>query len=78
MPALARVSMIFPDNVKSGSVIVFLCDFPRYPLQLNIGIRDSDVQRVPPATNENQYLATLGQLSKVEAFLADIEELVKI
>ena len=55
-----------------------ICDFPRYPLQLNIGFRSIDPERVPPATNENQYLATLGQLAKVEAFLAQIDELVKI
>ena len=49
-----------------------ISDFPRYPLQLNLGFRGNG------ATNEARYLATLGQLRAVEAFLASLDDLLRI
>ena len=48
-----------------------ITDFPRYPLQLNVGLERAQ-------TNESQYLATIGQLDKVDAFLERMDELLKI
>ena len=50
-----------------------ISDFPRYPLQLNLGFRPG-----PPATNESQHLTTPDQLGKVEAFLEELDALLKI
>ena len=48
-----------------------IADFPRYPLQLNVG-----TQRA--RTNESQYLTTVAQLANVDAFLEQLDELLKI
>jgi hypothetical protein len=50
-----------------------ISDFPRYPLQLNLGFRPG-----APATNESHHLTTPGQLGKVEAFLEELDALLKI
>jgi hypothetical protein len=47
-------------------------DFPRFPLQLNLGFKGTS------STNEVRYLATLGQLHAVESFLDGIDELLRI
>jgi hypothetical protein len=48
-----------------------ITDFPRYPLQLNVGLERAQ-------TNESQYLATIAQLGKVDAFLEQMDQLLKI
>ena len=50
-----------------------ISDFPRYPLQLNLGFRPGS-----PATNESQYLTTPDQLETVGAFLSELDTLLKI
>ena len=50
-----------------------ITDFPRYPLQLNLGFRPGS-----PATNESRYLTTPDQLGKVEVFLEELDALLKI
>ena len=50
-----------------------ISDFPRYPLQLNLGFRPGS-----PATNESQYLTTPDRLETVGAFLSELDTLLKI
>lgn len=50
-----------------------ISDFPRYPLQLNLGFRPGS-----PATNESRYLTLPDQLDKVAAFLEELDSLLKI
>lgn len=50
-----------------------IADFPRYPLQLNLGFRPG-----APATNESHHLTTPEQLERVEAFLEELDALLKI
>lgn len=52
---------------------VLISDFPRFPLQLHLGF-----ERAQASTNENQYLSTLQQLDRVEAFLQELDRLLKI
>ena len=52
---------------------LLISDFPRYPLQLNLGL-----QRTQAATNESRYLSTMRQMGKVEAFLSELGGLLKI
>ena len=51
-----------------------IADFPRYPLQLNLGFQ-RDAQAV---TNESGYLTTMRQLQRVETFLDDLDGLLKL
>ena len=50
-----------------------ISDFPRYPLQLNLGFRPGGA-----ATNDSHHLTTPDQLGKVEAFLEELDALLKI
>ncbi len=50
-----------------------ISDFPRYPLQLNLGFR-----RGSPATNESRYLTQPDQLDRVAVFLEELDSLLKI
>lgn len=50
-----------------------ITDFPRYPLQLNLGFRPGS-----PATNESRYLTLPDQLEKVALFLEELDSLLKI
>jgi hypothetical protein len=50
-----------------------ISDFPRYPLQLNLGFRPGS-----PPTNESQYLTTPDQLQTVNGFLSELDALLKI
>ena len=50
-----------------------ITDFPRYPLQLNLGFPQGSV-----ATNETQYLTTMAQFGKIDAFLEELDSLLKI
>ena len=59
--------------VLSEFARTLITDFPRYPLQLNLGFRPGS-----PATNESRYLTTPDQLGKVEVFLAELDALLKI
>ena len=52
---------------------VLIADFPRYPLQLNLGFRQAQA-----STNESRYLSTVQQLTKVETFWAQLDTLLKI
>jgi len=56
-----------------------ISDFPRYPLQLNLGFR-ADVAAVTrhAQTSESRHLATLDQLARVEVFLDELDTLLKI
>jgi hypothetical protein len=50
-----------------------ISDFPRYPLQLNLGFRPGS-----PATNESRYLTLPDQLDGVAVFLEELDSLLKI
>lgn len=50
-----------------------ISDFPRYPLQLNLGFRPGS-----PATNESRYLTLPDQLDRVAVFLEELDSLLKI
>ncbi len=46
---------------------------PRYPLQLNLGF-----QRAQATTNESGYLTTMREVGRVEAFLDELDALLKL
>jgi len=50
-----------------------ISDFPRYPVQLNIGFRPGQ-----SAVNASQYIKTAAELGKVEEFLHELDRLIKI
>lgn len=52
---------------------ILIVDFPRYPLQLDVGL-----QHATSATRESQYLKSMRQLETIEAFLDDLDGLLKI
>ncbi len=68
---LTLLSLVL-DQRACQCLRTLISDFPRYPLQLNIGFRGNG------STNEARYLATLGQLRTVEAFLASLDDLLKV
>jgi Family of unknown function (DUF6178) len=50
-----------------------IADFPRYPVQLNLGLHHK-----PLDTREVRYLSTMQQLQRVELFLAEIDRYLKV
>jgi len=56
-----------------------ISDFPRFPLQLNLGFRvDGRTGTRPAQTSDTRYLATIDQLHRIEAFLDEIDTLLKV
>ncbi len=69
---LVLLGLVF-DARACQCLRTLISDFPRYPLQLNLGFRPG-----APATNESHHLTTPDQLGKVEAFLEELDALLKI
>jgi hypothetical protein len=69
---LALLSLVL-DARACRCLRTLITDFPRYPMQLNLGFRTGAA-----ATNESRYLTTLAQLEKVDVFLDELDALLKI
>jgi hypothetical protein len=54
-----------------------ISDFPRYPLQIDIGFR-SEGAPSPASTNESGYLTTMRQITRVDGFLQELDRLLKV
>jgi hypothetical protein len=75
---LVLLSLVL-DSRACECLRTLINDFPRYPLQLNIGFQaDSAAQTRHVRTRESRHLATLEQLARVEIFLDELDRLLKI
>lgn len=75
---LVLLSLVL-DTRACQCLRTLISDFPRYPMQLNIGF-PAEVGRGArhPQTSASSHLGTLAQLHRVEVFLRDLDRLLKI
>jgi hypothetical protein len=75
---LVLLSLVL-DSRACQCLRALISDFPRYPLQLNIGFHAARTSGAPPAqTNASQHLTTLAQLDRIDAFLLALDRLIKV
>jgi hypothetical protein len=75
---LVLLSLVL-DTRACECLRTLISDFPRYPLQLNIGFQaDSEAEPRHVRSSESRHLATLQQLARVEIFLDELDALLKI
>ncbi|NJN52348.1 MAG: hypothetical protein HC809_11900 [Gammaproteobacteria bacterium] len=68
---LVLLSLVL-DQRACHCLRVLITDFPRYPLQLNLGFRQG------PASNASQYIKSVRELHRIRSFLEDLDRLIKV
>jgi hypothetical protein len=68
---LVLLSLVL-DARACHSLRTLIADVPRYPIQLELGF-----QRFERTTNEHRYFTRVDQLERVDAFLDDLDRLLK-